>query len=82
MILISHRGNISGPNKVMENNPDYIISALRSGFDVEIDFWCVKNKLYLGHDYPQFLIKENFLKKKKIMVSCKKFGRSSLFKQY
>jgi hypothetical protein len=71
MILISHRGNISGPNKVMENNPDYIISALRSGFDVEIDFWCVKNKLYLGHDYPQFLIKENFLKKKKLWCHAK-----------
>ena len=25
MILISHRGNISGKNSKLENNPDYII---------------------------------------------------------
>ena len=71
MILISHRGNISGPNEAMENNPDYIISALKAGFEVEIDFWCVKKKFYLGHDYPQFLVNENFLKKKKLWFHAK-----------
>jgi len=62
MILISHRGNISGPNQSLENHPDYILTALKGGFDVEIDFWCLKKKLFLGHDYPQYPIKKNFLK--------------------
>jgi hypothetical protein len=71
MILISHRGNIDGPNDKMENNPDYVISALKAGFEVEIDFWRIKNFFYLGHDYPQFLIKENFLYKKKLWIHAK-----------
>ena len=29
MILISHRGNINGPNPEMENNPEYIQKAIR-----------------------------------------------------
>ena len=37
MILIAHRGNVSGPNPEMENNPLYIDRALEKGYDVEID---------------------------------------------
>ena len=40
MILISHRGNITGPNKEMENKPEYIEKTLKMGYDVEIDVWC------------------------------------------
>jgi hypothetical protein len=71
MILISHRGNISGPNQSLENDPDYILTALKGGFDVEIDFWCVKKKLFLGHDYPQYPIKKNFLNNKKLWLHAK-----------
>jgi hypothetical protein len=71
MILISHRGNINGPNKTMENNPNYVVSALNAGFNVEIDFWYIKKKLYLGHDHPQYLINANFLKKKKLWCHAK-----------
>jgi hypothetical protein len=71
MILISHRGNISGPNQSLENHPDYILTALKGGFDVEIDFWCVKKKLFLGHDYPQYPIKKNFLNNKKLWLHAK-----------
>ena len=28
MILISHRGNIDGPNLEKENDPEYILNAL------------------------------------------------------
>jgi hypothetical protein len=55
----------------MENNPDYIIAALNAGFNVEIDFWCIKKKIYLGHDHPQYLIKENFLKNKNLWCHAK-----------
>jgi hypothetical protein len=54
MILISHRGNISGPNPEQENHPEYIIEALKQGYDVEIDVWFKDNKFMLGHDEPQY----------------------------
>lgn len=56
MKLISHRGNINGPNKQYENNPDYVKIALLSGYDVEVDIWVIDGKLYLGHDEPQYEI--------------------------
>ena len=56
MLLISHRGNISGIDKQSENKPDYILNALNIGYDVEIDIWHYKNELYLGHDEPAILL--------------------------
>jgi hypothetical protein len=38
-IWIAHRGNTRGPNPEKENHPDYILQAIREGFDVEIDVW-------------------------------------------
>jgi len=61
MKLIAHRGNINGPNPEKENNPDYIFTALKLGYDAEIDIWYINNKWYLGHDNPVFEIKYNFL---------------------
>ena len=37
MILISHRGNVSGIDQDNENNPKYINAAIKKGFEVEID---------------------------------------------
>ena len=54
MILISHRGNIDGPNPSKENKPSSITNAIRTGFQVEVDFWFIKNKFYLGHDEPEY----------------------------
>tara|TARA_B100001113_G_C20669658_1_gene431610 strand:- start:25 stop:465 length:441 start_codon:yes stop_codon:yes gene_type:complete len=61
MILISHRGNITGKTK-HENHPDYILKALKLGYDVEIDVWNIAGDFYLGHDNPQYLVKKEFLK--------------------
>lgn len=71
MILISHRGNLSGrfPNK--ENSPTYIQEALSSGFDVEIDVWCVEGKWYLGHDEPLYPIVESFLENENLWCHAK-----------
>ena len=71
MILISHRGNIYKKIQKLENNPDYIDSALNQGFDVEIDIRFLDNKYWLGHDFCQFEISLNWIKnrKKKIMDS-------------
>ena len=53
MRLISHRGNLNGPNPERENRKDYIKEALELEYDVEVDIWYIDDKLYLGHDEPQ-----------------------------
>lgn len=67
-ILISHRGNITGPNPEMENKPEYIDVAIEAGYDVEIDVWAniqpkenitakgIEVRLFLGHDKPEYEI--------------------------
>jgi hypothetical protein len=62
MKLISHRGNINGPNKDKENHPSYIKNTLNIGYDVEIDVWHLDKKWYLGHDEPQHTVEYDFLK--------------------
>ena len=72
MIFISHRGNITGPNKKSENNPEYINRALRF-FNVEIDVWFHNGSFYLGHDSPEYNIDISWLKnrQKKLWIHCK-----------
>jgi hypothetical protein len=72
MIFIAHRGNITGPQKDKENHPDYVQEALNLGYDVEIDVWC-DNKIYLGHDEPQYEINFSFLMNnfRKLWIHCK-----------
>lgn len=69
--IISHRGNISGPNPEKENHPDYIKNAIDAGFNVELDLWAINNKLYLGHDNPQYEISINFLYNYKFWIHAK-----------
>jgi hypothetical protein len=73
MILISHRGNINGPIPEAENKPEYIEDTIRLGYDAEIDFWVIGDKLYLGHDEPQYLISDSWLTQflYRIWVHCK-----------
>jgi len=75
MKLISHRGNIDGPNPLEENSPEYIEKALIEGFHVEIDirYDTYDKKLYLGHDEPQYLIDWFWLSKYKdfLWIHCK-----------
>jgi len=58
--IIAHRGNIDGKEAKKENNPEYVLSAIISDFDVEIDVWAVDNKWFLGHDFPQYRIDKDF----------------------
>lgn len=69
--FISHRGNLTGPNKELENNPDYIEKAIKLGFHVEVDVFFKKNQLWLGHDEPTFRINLSFLKNSKIWCHAK-----------
>lgn len=56
MRIISHRGNLDGPNPSYENHPEYINGAISNGFKVEVDLWetvgDATGAFYLGHDEP------------------------------
>jgi hypothetical protein len=73
MKVISHRGNIHGPDKNNENKPSQILLAIEAGFDVELDLWVIDNNIFLGHDFPQYKINFLFLKniKDKAWIHCK-----------
>lgn len=61
MKIISHRGNLEGRKKDLENNPIQIKKTLSIGFEVEIDVWFYDNTFYLGHDEPKYKIFKKFL---------------------
>jgi hypothetical protein len=69
-ILISHRGNIFGSKPEQENKPEYILKAISNGFDVEIDIWNSKDKLFLGHDNPETNINKDFLLQNRQYLWC------------
>ena len=71
MIYISHRGNIEGPNKSLENSKGYIEKAIKKGYDVEIDVWLIDEKYYLGHDQPQYEIDQEFLENPSLWCHAK-----------
>jgi hypothetical protein len=80
MILISHRGNISGPNPEKENHPEYILTALQAGYDVEIDVWFENGKFMLGHDEPQYEFPFELLDKNysRLWIHCKNMDALSV----
>jgi hypothetical protein len=73
MILISHRGNLTGKNPKRENHPDYIKEAILKGFQVEIDIWFDKNRFKLGHDFPQYEFSFDLIRNHsdKLWIHCK-----------
>ena len=81
MILIAHRGNIEGPNIQKENSIEYIDNALKLGYDVEIDIWFINDKLFLGHDYPQYNISLQYLldRKNSLWIHCKNLESLEFF---
>ena len=76
MIIISHRGNIDGPNPKKENKPSYIDIALNKEFDAEIDVWYLDKKWWLGHDEPQYKTTYRWIFKRhaKLWIHCKELS--------
>lgn len=70
-MIISHRGNINGANKDLENNPDHIKSLLKSKIEVEIDVWLIDGQAMLGHDNPQYLVDYRFFEHDKLWCHAK-----------
>lgn len=73
MILISHRGNISGKILEEENKPEYVENAIFLGYDVEVDTWVIDGLLWLGHDEPQYQVTMEWLEHRanKLWIHCK-----------
>ena len=61
MYIISHRGNLNGPNDPRENSPELILEVLAMGFHAEVDVWYKDEKFFLGHDSPDYEIELEFL---------------------
>ena len=70
MILISHRGNITGKQLEDENVPGYIERAVKLGYDVEIDVW-FRDGFYLGHDKPTYKVDIEYLQNNKLWCHAK-----------
>jgi hypothetical protein len=81
MILISHRGNLNGPIKEQENSPEYLNKAIELGYDVEVDTWYVNHKIYLGHDFPQYEVDEEYIQGilNRAWFHCKDFQSLEFF---
>jgi hypothetical protein len=75
MILISHRGNITGRIPDSENRPSYIQDTITLGYDVEIDVRIKEGELYLGHDYAQYRVELGWLleRRGKLWIHTKDF---------
>lgn len=73
MLLISHRGNISGPNSCVENSLEAIQNAIDAKYNVEIDLHVTDNKLLLGHDFGEYQVNLNWLieRKDNLWIHCK-----------
>ena len=59
--IISHRGNLVGPNKDRENHPDYLEAALKRGYGIEFDVWFENGQWALGHDAPKYAVTFSYL---------------------
>lgn len=81
MKIISHRGNIQGPNESEENKPEYIFAAIKAGFDVEVDIWVENKAIFLGHDKPTYRINLDFLRSDKLWCHCKNISALYLLRQ-
>jgi hypothetical protein len=71
MILIAHRGLITGPGKEFENKPAQIETALAMEFDCEVDVWFKDSEWWLGHDGPTYLIDFEFLEQPGLWIHAK-----------
>lgn len=71
MYIISHRGNLNGPNDPRENRPDLILEVLEMGYHVEVDVWYKDEKFFLGHDFPKYKTEIEFLSNERVWCHAK-----------
>ena len=61
MMLISHRGNLNGPDLFSENDPELVNEVILMDIPVEVDLRWHNNSFYFGHDEPQYQVSVEFL---------------------
>jgi hypothetical protein len=71
MKYIAHRGLFNGPDVNLENRPEQIETALKSGYDCEIDLWLINSDFYLGHDRPDYPIDKEWVSKLGLWIHAK-----------
>jgi len=83
MKIISHRGNLDGPDSSIENSPKQIEKCLDLGFECEIDLRINNGKPYLGHDSAQYSITLDWLlaRLNLIWIHCKDSESLSFLKK-
>lgn len=85
MHIISHRGNLEGPDYENENSPQHVDKALRLGFECEIDVRYDSNKgIFLGHDEAIHFVDMEWIVKRinKLWIHCKNIDALLLFKTF
>tara|TARA_R110002012_G_C11630347_1_gene609767 strand:- start:1278 stop:1736 length:459 start_codon:yes stop_codon:yes gene_type:complete len=84
MIFISHRGNISGKNIALENDPIYIDSAISMGYDVETDIRIIDNCFFLGHDTAQHKVNIEWImnRKNSLWIHAKNLNCLNFFSKH
>lgn len=83
--IISHRGNLSGPDPDLENKLEHIETVLNTTqLDVEIDIRAIDGKLFLGHDSIEDSVSLNFLlnNKDRLWIHCKNIEAYEVFSRY
>lgn len=75
MNIISHRGNLKGPDCSIENKPEQIDLCISMGFEVEIDLRLKDKKPFLGHDSPQYEVTSEWIENRKdnLLIHVKDF---------
>tara|TARA_R100000664_G_C2732271_1_gene122558 strand:+ start:218 stop:673 length:456 start_codon:yes stop_codon:yes gene_type:complete len=81
VILISHRGNFTGPSPDTENSPKQIDKALNLDYNVEIDVWFKNNQFWLGHDQPTYPVETKFLQNSKLWCHAKNIDALQMMTQ-
>lgn len=83
MKIIVHRGT-DYLNKENENKPESILKFISLGYNCEIDLRVIDNKLYLGHDLPQYEIDSGFIidNYKNLFIHCKNFNAIRYLKDW
>lgn len=84
MILISHRGNLKGPNLSIENKPEQIDLAIQSGLRVEVDLRVIENNFWLGHDTPDYLVSKDWIlsRKDSLVIHSKNLNTSDFLAEF
>ena len=58
---ILHRGLLNGPDPMLENQELILKHRLDEGWEVEMDIWNIDDVLWLGHDCPTTILKDESL---------------------